>query len=131
MDKKIEFSKRLIDAMQKLGYKSEAAVLEREFNLRHFGKPMTLHGVNKWLKGESIPPYEKISTLADWLKIPPDELVFGLDVKLKIQQENKRWNEEIGYQEREIFEAFLSLPATQRKIVREVILAFKQAYPNN
>jgi len=52
-------------------------------------------------------------------------------VKQKIERENKRWNEEIGYQERELFEAFLALPATQRKIVREVILAFKSAYPNN
>ncbi|MEQ1487417.1 MAG: hypothetical protein ABL920_02905 [Methylotenera sp.] len=131
MDKKLEFSKRLIEAMQQRGYKAEAAVLEREFNLRHFGKSMTLHGVNKWLKGESIPPYEKIITLAEWLKVLPDELTFGLEIKLKVAQENKRWHEEIGYQEREIFEAFLNLPAQQKKIVREVILAFKLAYPNN
>ncbi len=129
MDKKLEFSKRLIEAMLQQGYKAEAAVLEREFNLRHFGKSMTLHGVNKWLKGESIPPYEKIITLAEWLKIPPDELTFGLEVKQKVTRENKRWDEEVGYQERELFEAFLSLPAPQRKIVREVILAFKKAYP--
>lgn len=128
MDKKLEFSKRLIDAMQQQGYKAEAAVLEREFNLRHFGKSMTLHGVNKWLKGESIPPYEKIITIAEWLKIPPEELTFGVAVKEKIAQENKRWNEEVGYQEREIFEAFLALPTPQRKVVREVILAFKKAY---
>lgn len=131
MDKKLEFTKRLVEAMQQQGYKAEAAVLEREFNLRHFGKSMTLHGVNKWLKGESIPPYEKIITLAEWLKVPPEELIFGLDVKQKIERENKRWNEEIGYQERELFEAFLALPATQRKIVREVILAFKSAYSNS
>lgn len=131
MDKKLEFTKRLVEAMQQQGYKAEAAVLEREFNLRHYGKSMTLHGVNKWLKGESIPPYEKIITLAEWLKVPPEELTFGLDVKQKIERENKRWNEEIGYQERELFEAFLALPATQRKIVREVILAFKSAYPNS
>lgn len=128
MDKKLEFAKRLIEAMRLQGYKPEAAVLEREFNLRHFGKPMTLHGVNKWLKAESIPPYEKIITLSEWLKIAPDELIFGFEVKQKIEQENKRWNEEIGYQERELFEAFLALPAPQRKIVREVILAFKKAF---
>ena len=129
MNKKLEFSKRLIAAMQKQGYKAEAAVLEREFNLRHYGKSMTLHGVNKWLKGESIPPYEKIITIAEWLRVPPDELVFGLEVKQKVAQENKRLNEEVGYQERELFEAFLTLPADKKKIVREVILAFAKAYP--
>ena len=33
------------------------------------------------------------------------------------------------YQEREVLEAFLNLPAPQRKIVREVILTFAQAFP--
>lgn len=113
------------------GYKAQPAVLEREFNLRHYGKPMTLHGVRKWLIGESIPPYDKIITLAQWLKVPPDDLTFGLEIKQKITQENTSWKETISYQEREVFEAFLNLPAPQRKIVREVILAFKQAYPNN
>ncbi len=126
--KKAEFSARLAEAMVTQGYKAEAAVLYREFGLRHYGKLMTLQGVNKWLKGESIPPYEKIMTLASWLKIPPEELTFGLEIKQKIQQNNKRWTEEIGFQEREIFEAFLNLPAQQKKIVREVILAFAKAY---
>lgn len=128
MNRKLEFSKRLSTALLQAGYKAEAAVLEREFNLRHYGKPMTLHGVNKWLKGESIPPYEKIITLAEWLGVPPDELMFGLGIRQKVEQERKRWDEEIGYQERELFEAFLALPAAQKKVVREVILAFKKAH---
>jgi len=38
------------------------------------------------------------------------------------------FEEGIGYQEREIFEAFLALPPPQRKTVREVILAFAKAF---
>lgn len=34
----------------------------------------------------------------------------------------KRWDEGLGFQEREMFAAFLSLPAPQRKAVREIIL---------
>ena len=34
----------------------------------------------------------------------------------------------VGYEEREIFEAFLRLPVPQRRIVREVIVAFAKAY---
>lgn len=88
---------------------------------------MTLQGVNKWLKGESVPPYDKIITLARWLGIPPEELTFGLEIKTEIKRENDRWKEEISYEEREVFQAFLSLPPPQRKIVREVILAFAKA----
>ncbi|MGQ2964209.1 hypothetical protein [Methylophilus sp.] len=128
MNIKLEFSKRLVTAMEQQGYLPRASVLEREFNLRHFGKSMTLHGVNKWLKGESIPPFEKIMTLAEWLQVPPDELMFGLEIKHKVDRARKRWTDDIGYQERELFEVFLALPAPQKKIIREVILTFKKAF---
>ncbi|MFZ6773434.1 XRE family transcriptional regulator [Undibacterium sp. SXout7W] len=127
-NKKVQFAARLAEAMKAQGYAAEPAVLEREFNLRHYGQPMTLHGVRKWLIGTSIPPYEKIITLAKWLKVPPEDLTFGLEIKQKIKQEKAGWTEAISYHERETFEAFLNLPPPQRKIVREVIMAFAAAH---
>lgn len=62
--------------------------------------------------------------LADWLKIEPHVLRYGEESIKNIRTKQKKWDEGIGYQEREIFEAFLSLTAPQRKIVREVIHAF-------
>lgn len=124
-----KFAERLRAAIEKAGYKAEAAVLEREFNQRYFGKGVTLHGVNKWLKGQSIPRLDKIEALAKWLRIPLDELTFGLEIKQQIKEERARWDDGIGYQEREIFEAFLALPAPQRKVVREVIQTFAKAFP--
>lgn len=126
---KQQFAERLRDAMVKAGMKPEPAVLERNFNLRYFGKPITLHGVRKWLIGESIPPYDKIIVLAEMLNISPEELTFGLEIKQQIKETHARWDEGIGYQEREIFEAFLALPTPQRKIVREVIQTFAKAFP--
>jgi predicted Zn-dependent protease with MMP-like domain len=40
----------------------------------------------------------------------------------------QRWSEGIGYLERETFDAFLQLPAPQRKLIREVILTFAQVH---
>lgn len=114
--------------MQAAGYEAKPSVLEREFNLRYWGKPMTLHGVRRWLLGESLPKQEKLLVLAEWLNIPPQELRFGVEVEKRVKQKRARWDEGIGYQEREVFEAFLRLPVPQRKIVREVILAFARAY---
>jgi hypothetical protein len=34
----------------------------------------------------------------------------------------------VGYLERETFDAFLQLPAPQRKLIREVILTFRQVH---
>jgi transcriptional regulator with XRE-family HTH domain len=124
---KQQFADRLREAMIKAGLKPRPAVLERAFNLRYLGKPVTLHGVRKWLIGESIPPYDKIAALAEMLNVPPEELIFGLGIEQKIKKRRSYWDDGIGYQEREIFEAFLALPTPQRKIVREVIEAFVKA----
>jgi transcriptional regulator with XRE-family HTH domain len=124
-----KFAQRLRDAMQAAGYEARPSVLEREFNLHYMGKPMTLHGVRRWLLGESLPRQDKLVALAEWLRIPPQELRYGAEIEKRVTQERARWDEGIGYQEREIFEAFLALPAPQRKILREVIQTFAKAFP--
>lgn len=121
---KQNFAQRLIKAMMALGLEPKPAVLERQFNLHYSGEPMTLHGVRRWLRGETLPSQDKLISLAEWLRVPPDELRYGAEIKTEIIQARERWDEAISYQEREVFEAFLSLPAPQRKTVREVILAF-------
>jgi hypothetical protein len=127
MEKSSEkFAKRLRDAMQASGYAAKPAVLEREFNLRYTGRPMTLHGVRRWLLGESLPKQDKVLVLAEWLRVPPQQLRYGVEIEQRIDAQIARWDEGIPYQEREVLEAFLNLPAPQRKIVREVILTFAQ-----
>jgi len=125
---KEKFAFRLREAMQQAGYDARPAVLEREFNLHYYGKPMTLHGVRRWLRGETLPTQDKIIALAQWLRILPEQLSFGIEIGQGIKEQRKRWDEGVGYQEREVFEAFLSLPVPQRKVLREVILAFTKAY---
>ncbi len=125
---KEEFARRLCEAMQQAGYEARPAVLEREFNLHYYGKPMTLHGVRRWLRGETLPTQDKVIALAQWLRIPPEQLSFGIEIGQGIKEQRSRWDEGIGYQEREVFEAFLSLPVPQRKVLREVILTFAKSY---
>ena len=125
-----KFAKRLRDSMEQAGYQPKPAVLEREFNLRYWGKPMTLHGVRRWLLGESMPNQDKLETLAEWLIVTPQHLRFGEEIGKRIDKRRARWEEAIGYREREAFEAFINLPAPQRKIVKEVIFAFAQVSTN-
>ena len=73
-DTKREFARRLKAAMEAKGYPSRPAVLEREFNTRYWGKPMTLHGVRRWLEGETLPSFEKVAVLAEWLRTTPEDL---------------------------------------------------------
>ena len=122
-----KFAKRLRAAMLAAGYEAKPAVLEREFNQHYMGSPITLHGVRRWLLGESLPRQDKLMALAEWLRIPPQELRYGVELENRVKREQKRWDEGIGYQEREVFEAFLKLPVPQRKIIREIILTFAKA----
>ena len=128
MNEKREFSERLRAAMKEQKLTVSGPVLEREFNLRWSGNPVRRQTVWKWLNGEAIPTQDKLQELAKWLKLDPQVLRFGDLVQSHLRAEQKRWNEGVGYLERETFDAFLRLPAPQRKIIREVILTFAKAY---
>lgn len=126
MNEKAEFAQRLRTAIIAAGYEARPAVLEKNFNARYWGRSVTFQAVSRWLRGEAIPSQEKLQVLADWLKVEPHVLRYGAQAIDAIRAKQKQWDEGIGFQEREVFEAFLTLPAPQRKIVREVILAFAQ-----
>ena len=128
MDEKQEFSRRLRDAMTRAGYPLRPVVLEREFNSRYWGKSVTLQGVRRWLLGEAIPAQDKIQVLAEWLKVEPEVLRFGEAVRKSVKQHQQLWEGGMGHWERETCEAFLRLPAAQRKIAREVIFALAKAH---
>lgn len=129
MDQKLEFSERLQAAMRSAGLEPRPAVLLNLFNTHYWGRSVTFQAVSRWLKGESIPAQDKLLVLASALNVEPEVLRFGNAVRESIQQREKRWDEGVGYLERETFDAFLQLPAAQRKIIREVILTFAKAHP--
>ncbi|KAF1044137.1 XRE family transcriptional regulator [Xylophilus sp.] len=127
-DQKQQFAQKLRAAMEAAGYEPRPAVLEREFNIRHWGKPMTLHGVRRWLRGETVPDHRKLLTLSQWLQIPVQDLAYGGDGRHRVgERAPAPWNAGLGYQDRELFETYLRLPVPQRRVVREVILAMAKA----
>lgn len=128
MNEKREFSERLRAAMKAQKLEVSGPVLEREFNLRWLGNPVRRQTVWKWLNGEAIPTQDKLQELAKWLKVDSQHLRFGDHVQKHLKTEQKRWDEGAGYLERETFNAFLALPAAQRKLIREVILTFAKVH---
>jgi transcriptional regulator with XRE-family HTH domain len=129
MNEKMDFSERLRIAMKAQRLDVSGAVLEHEFNLRWSGKPVRRQTAWKWLNGESIPTQDKLQELAKWLKLDPHRLRFGDQVQTHLVAEQKRWDEGIGYLERETFDTFLKLPAVQRKLARDVIMNLAKVPP--
>ncbi len=125
---KKQFAQQLRQAMLAAGYSARPSVLEREFNTRHWGKPMSLHGVRRWLQGETMPDFKKLETLSKWLGVPVQQLGYGEAVPHRVEQRRARWDSGIGYEDQELFETFLKLPVPQRKLIREVILTFAKVH---
>lgn len=128
MDQKLEFAARLRAAMLAAGLEARPGVLLNLFNAHYWGRSVSFQAVSRWLRGESIPEQDKLIILAEVLKIEPEVLRFGEGVRQSVQEHRQRWDEGVGYLEREAFDAFLQLPAPQRKVVREVILTFAQVH---
>lgn len=126
MEHKFEFAQRLRDAMSAAGLEPRPGVLLNLFNAHYWGRSVSFQAVSRWLRGEAIPAQDKLLVLAEILRVEPEVLRFGQVVRHRVQEHRKRWDEGVSYQEREVFDAFLSLPAPQRKLVREVILALAQ-----
>ncbi len=131
MNNKLEFAQRLRDAMVAAGLEPRPGVLLNLFNANYWGRSVTFQAVSRWLRGEAIPEQDKLLALAGALKIEPQVLRFGDEVRSAIQQQKQRWDEGVGYLERETFDAFLKLPAPQRKLIREVILTFAKVHSDS
>lgn len=127
MDEKAEFSKRLKDAVTSGGYDYRPIVIEREFNTRYWGRPISVQAVRRWMNGEAIPSQDKLQVLAEWLQVEPHVLRFGGEAVLNATTKKKQWDAALSGPEKEVLLAYLNLPAPERKTVREVILAFKRS----
>ena len=137
MNEKEQFATNLHRILIEKGYEPKASVIEREFNLRHYGKPIGLHAVARWLRGEGLPSLARLQTLAEWLEVDIHELVseekaYQVAKLEKKKEPNKHiWESAASYQDQTLFEIFLNLPQEQKKVVREVIMAMDKAYRSN
>lgn len=130
MNNKLEFAQRLQAAMVAAGLEPRPVVLLNQFNAKYWGRSVSFQAVSRWLRGEAIPEQDKLLVLAEILKIEPEVLRFGEAVRNSIQEHKQRWDAGVSCLERETFDAFLKLPAPQRKIIREVILTFAKVHSN-
>lgn len=106
------------------GYEPRPGVLSTQFNVRFKGTSVSFTTASRWLKGDSIPEYEKLVALADWLKADPCLLLFG-DRALRGVRAARQIKEDAPvYDEQRVFDIYRTLPSTQQKAVCEVIMAF-------
>lgn len=128
MNQKLEFGNRLRDGMKAVGLEPKPSVLLNLFNARYWGASVSFQAASRWLNGRAMPRHDKLLVLAEILRMEPELLQYGRAVQRRVQDQRKRWDEALSYQEREMFDAYLQLPVAQRKLVREVIEALVQMH---
>ena len=96
-------------------------LIEREFNLRHYGKPIGLHAVARWLRGEGLPSLSRIKTLAEWLEVDiralvSDEKAYQVAKLDKPKEPNKHiWESAASYQDQMLFQNIFKTCLLNRK----------------
>jgi hypothetical protein len=117
------FTKRLRQAMQDAGYEVRPVVLEREFNLRYWGRSVSFQAVRRWLQGEAVPTQDRLQVLAEWLCVDAHWLRFGESLTVSVSEKPAQWNSKLAPEEREAIEAFLALPPDKRKLFGQLMKA--------
>ncbi|MDR2113613.1 MAG: transcriptional regulator [Candidatus Accumulibacter sp.] len=128
MSVKHDFAERLKEAMLQAGYEPRPSVLEKGFNTRYWGHPVTFQAAARWLKGLSLPEQDKLEVIAAWLNIEPHVLRFGDGQATLVRK--KRWEDALAGPERELLETFITLPSEQKKIAGAVIVALAKSGPD-
>lgn len=122
MDKeKADFAKRLRAALHDAGVEASAVVLEKKFNSRYGGVPVTAQAISGWLSGRYMPRQDKLRVLAAIVGMDPHVLQYG--GKARVNEGRPDWSEAMGPRDRAMVDAYLSLPAPRRQLVRELIEA--------
>ena len=122
-DEKAEFAVRLRAALKAAGIDARAATVERRFNSCYAGAAVTAQAISGWLNGKAIPRQDKMRVLAQMVGLDPHELQYG--GRPRVGEGALAW-EAMTAPERAMVDAYLSLPASRRKLVRELMAALTE-----
>src|SRR5690349_14693760 len=105
-DEKAEFAARLRAALKDAGIEPRAAVLERRFNSRYEGTPVSTQATSQWLNGKVIPRQDKMRVLAALVGMDPHVLQYG---GRRVAEAKTAWAAAMSAQDRAMVDAFLHL----------------------
>ena len=60
--------------------------------------------------------------------MPVQQLGYSGETARAAEQRRTRWDSGIGYEDRDVFDAYLKLPVPQRRLIRETILTFAKVH---
>ena len=92
---------------------------------RYGGIPVSAQAVSGWLTGKSVPRQANLLALARMLRMDPQALQYGKAEAQQVRESGKAWK--IAAADQLAIDAFLGLPAPQRRLVRDLVAALAAA----
>ena len=114
--------------MRARGYDPKPGVLHKLFNSHYKGRSVAFSTASKWLRGLVLPEQDKLQVLATLFNMEPHVLRYG--GKPRVGEGKLVW-EVMAAPDRAMVDAYLGLPAAQRKLVRDLILALSRGAPKD
>lgn len=121
-----QFSERLRQALRKAARVASPTGVANAFNLRFWGRPVSVYAVRKWLMGASMPTQDKLTVLAEWLSVEPHWLRFGTETaqtRVHAAQIQARHSA----QDNAFLEQFYRLNEGHRQAVKAMMIALQKA----
>lgn len=115
------FGERFRQALKRRGLTDSASELAGLL-ASHGGVSVAPQAISNWLHGKSLPRAENLRALAKLLHMDPQELQFGGE--RQVQESPADWRTGAAPRtalDQHAINAFLALPAAQRKLVRDLI----------
>ena len=124
-DEKAEFSARLRAALKDARIEASPAVLEKRFNSRYEGAPVTTQAISGWLNGKAIPRQDKLRVLAAMVGMDAHVLQYGGGRSSRVGEAKGAW-EGLSGAERAMVDAYITLAPPQRKLVLDLVAALAE-----
>jgi len=111
--------------MRDAGVEPRPSVLFKMFNLKYRGVSVSFQTVSRWLNARSIPEQDKLQVLAKLVGLEPHALRYGIPSS-RVAEPRAAWQANLKALDRESIEAYLTLSASNRKLVRDLIAALRR-----
>jgi len=87
---------------------------------------VTAQAISGWLNGKSMPKQDKLRVLAALVGMEPHELQFG--GRHRVGDGAADCSQAMATHDRAMVDAYVSLPTSQRKLVRDLVASLARAY---
>ena len=125
---RLDFARRLIEALAFAGLDDSPTTLARHFNLHSHGMVITMHGARRWLVGDSIPTQSHLNALASLLGVSSAWLLLGQGPMLEEEIPSEPTQAALNGNLSEILGIFQSLRDSERQLVWNLMMMLTRAH---